>query len=70
MPIYQDGERLLSGVDQLPNHIGALPVVSERGDIEVRYGGLDDGAGRNSLSAYLTDAMPGAVQRYDRAPTV
>ena len=70
MPIYQDGERLLSGVDQLPNHIGALSVVSERGDIEVRYGGLDDGAGRNSLSAYLTDTMPGAVQRFDRAPTV
>ena len=43
MPIYQDGERLISGIDQGADHIGSLEVAGERGNIEVRYGRLTDG---------------------------
>ena len=40
--------------------LSGLPAVAERGDVEVRYGRLSDGAGRAAVSAYLSDATRNA----------
>ncbi len=85
MPVYQDANRLMVGVDQgasyfdtftVGNSIAriehdladALPVVGERGDVEVRHGRIPDGVGSNVVSAYLAEAIAGTVQRYDGPP--
>ncbi len=59
--------RLFVGVDQGVEHIGNLPSTGERGDIEVRYGNLNDGAGRAMVQDYLVDAE---VARYFTSPEV
>jgi hypothetical protein len=47
-----------------------LPVVGERGDIEIRHGRLNDGVGDQVVSAYLADAVGGVVRRYSNPPQV
>ena len=46
----------------------ALPVVGERGDVEIRHGRLSDGVGEQVVSAYLAEAVGGSVQRYSSPP--
>ncbi|MCY4497852.1 MAG: hypothetical protein OXC14_11255, partial [Rhodospirillaceae bacterium] len=46
----------------------ALPVVGTRGDVEVRHGRLSDGVGEDVVSAYLSEAVSGVVQRYSVPP--
>ena len=43
----------------------AIPVVGERGDIEIRYSSIGDGVGQQVVSAYLEDAIGSSVQRYN-----
>ena len=47
-----------------------IPVVGERGDIEIRHGRLNDGVGDQVVSAYLADAVGGVVRRYSNPPQV
>ena len=62
--------RLFVGVDQGVEHIGNLPSTGERGDIEVRYGNLNDGAGRAMVQDYLVNGVVGNVARYATRPEV
>ncbi|MDE2904493.1 MAG: hypothetical protein OXQ28_00245 [Acidobacteriota bacterium] len=70
MPVYHDGPRLLVGVDQGAEHTGSLPEVGRRGDITVRHGRVNDGAGRATVSAYLVDTVDDPGLRYMTAPIV
>ena len=74
MPIYHDNDnndrRMFIGVDQGAEHVGGLPVVGARGDTDVRYGTLRDGAGRASVVAYLASATGTEVSRHGAAPVV
>ena len=73
-PIIRDTDgndrRVFVGVDQGTAHLGDLPIVGDRGDAEIRYGRLRDGAGRATVSAYLADAVVGSVNRYASGPVV
>ena len=64
--------RLFVGIDQGTTHIGELSYVGNRGDIDIRHGGLNDGAGREIVVSYLEDSLsPGQpVRRYDSGPEV
>ena len=85
MPVYQDRNRLMVGVDQGASYFdtftvgnsiarvehdlaGALPVVGERGDVEVRHGRIPDGVGSDVVAAYLAESITGRVQRYTAPP--
>ena len=72
LPIYRDDRHLLVGVDQGADHLGSLPEVTERDDYEVRYGRLNDGAGRAVLASYFSDGLDGdsVVRRYTSRPVV
>ena len=48
----------------------ALPVVGERGNVEIRHGRIADGVGEEVVAAYLADASAGLVQRYNTPPEV
>ena len=52
----------------------ALPLVGERGEFELRYGLLDDGAGAATLEAYLRKGLHpngrGLISRFAVVPTV
>ena len=86
-PIYTDGaayreyggfptlsqvqpRRVFVGVDQ--GNIGGLPVTGARGDTDIRFGQLNDGAGRTQVVAYLRQAMDDAVTvaQWPQAPVV
>ena len=86
-PIYTDGaayrefggfptasqvqrRRVFVGVDQ--GNIGGLPVTGTRGNTDIRFGQLNDGAGRADVVAYLREAMDDAitVPQWQQAPTV
>lgn len=70
-PFGQGGytSKIFVGVDQ--GDISRLPVTGTRGDSEIRFGRLNDGAGRSQLVAYLQEAFPSAgVARWPQAPTV
>ena len=73
-PIVRDTDgnnrRLFVGVDQGTAHVGDLPVVGSRGDTEIRHGQLQDGAGRETVTAYLDDAVGTTVKRYSFSPEV
>ena len=51
---------------------GALAVVGERGEVEVRHGRLSDGVGRQVVSWYLDEASSGynSVPRWRHVPEV
>ncbi|MDE0713672.1 MAG: hypothetical protein OXI10_02205 [Gammaproteobacteria bacterium] len=86
-PIYTDGaayrefggfptasqvqrRRVFVGVDQ--GNIGALLITGSRGDTDIRFGQLNDGAGRGDVVAYLREATDDAitVPQWRQAPTV
>ena len=88
MPVYTDGAisnsagpvpgvrvgkpRIFVGVDQ--GNIGGLPVAGSRGDAEIRFGQLNDGARRSELVAYLREALDAdsghGATRWRQAPAV
>lgn len=74
MPIYHDHDandrRIFVGIDQGIDHLGNLPSVTARGEFEIRHGTLQDGVGRATIAAYLRDAIPSSVQRYESPPQV
>ena len=77
MPVYHDDHggtdrRLFAGIDQGTEQVGRLPVVEERGDIEIRHGSLTDGVGRALVLDYLVEAVRSdrIVRRYDEHPRV
>ena len=73
MPIYRDDNRILVGVDQAASALRRLPAVGARGDLDIRYGRLDDGNGRAAVAAYLEDAdgrHAPPLQRYAERPGV
>ena len=59
-----------AGVDQGADHLGQLPVVGQRGATRVRYGTLDDGVGRDTVVAYLTEAGAMTARWYDVPPDI
>ncbi|MDE0342643.1 MAG: thrombospondin type 3 repeat-containing protein [Deltaproteobacteria bacterium] len=70
-PFGQGGSdlKIFVGADQ--GDIGALPVTGHRGDSEIRFGQLNDGAGRGNLVAYLRETFTdGKVARWPEAPVV
>ena len=70
-PFGQGGYRskIFVGVDQ--GDISVLPVIAIRGASEIRFGQLNDGAGRSQLVAYLQEAFPdSSMARWPQAPTV
>lgn len=84
MPVYHDGSfnevgaasgqqarnrRMFVGVDQ-GVAVRTLPKVGTRGNIEVRYGPLDDGAGSDTLSRYLSATVDDPGLRWKSPPVV
>ena len=72
MPIYHDHrsgsrKRLFVGADQ--GSIGGLPRTGDYDGVEIRYGTLADGAGRQTVSTYLAQAAQVPV-RWSAAPVV
>ena len=71
-PILRDTDgndrRIFVGIEQSPEQVGNLPVVGTRGDTEIRYGRLNDGMGRATMSAYLDEAIAGPVIRQGIEP--
>ncbi|MYA53574.1 MAG: hypothetical protein F4X89_08860 [Dehalococcoidia bacterium] len=83
MPIYTDATasneagpspfsvsrpRIFVGVDQ--GNIGALPVTGSRENLEIRFGQVADGAGRNQLADFIFDSSSGPTRRWRQAPIV
>ena len=91
MPTYHDGthdvaggfpispesrsRRLFVGIDQ-GESVSSLPIVSDRGDVEVRHGRLNDGVGRDVLVDFIQDAsidpnhFERSGKRYSTSPEV
>ena len=83
---HDDPEPLRVGVnqgirgfyDEMPDAQGvirvALPVVGERGEFEMRYGLLEDGAGATIVEEYLTAGVnthaDGKISRFSVAPAI
>ena len=79
-PVYHDSghfgglgleapeRRLFVGVDQMQSHDGDLPLVARRGDSDVRFGRVRDGAGQSQVARYLESGQ--ASRRYHDSPTV
>lgn len=81
MPIYHDGthdlaggfpidpesrsRRLFVGIDQ-GESISSLPITGNRGEVEVRHGRLNDGAGRDVLVDFIQGASIDP-RHYDRS---
>ena len=53
MPIYQDNDRILVGVDQDASALRNLPTVGKRSDTDIRYGTQNDGVGGATVRNYL-----------------
>ena len=74
MPIYHDhdgdGRRLFVGIDQGAGRTAPLAAAGERGGMTIRYGRLNDGAGRRAVADYLTESATGGIERYTRPPMV
>lgn len=70
MPVYRDNRHLYVGVDQGTQHIGNLPAVGERGEIDIRHGRLNDGIGHEALAGFMSGATTGTVRRYEGIPDV
>ena len=60
------------GIEQARSQLDRLPSAGERGGIDIRYGALQDGAGRGTIEAYLSEALvyEGRVSRFPTAPEV
>ena len=77
MPVYRsNGGTLFVGVDQGTDttsgteHLGKLPAAGKRGDIALRHGRLNDGAGRDKVLRYLNQAAFPAQARRMTSPLV
>ena len=57
-----------AGIDQGATHLRRLPEIGERGDVEIRYGRLDDGIGQNELQNALIWQRREPVTRFTSAP--
>lgn len=64
------GERQSVGVHQLQSPLASLPVVEQRGTIDIRRGTLNDGVGRASVAAYLSEAQGTEAWRFPSAPSL
>ena len=66
-PITHDSDgndrRVFVGVDQGTEHIGSLPFMGHRGEADIRFGTLNDGAGQAALDRYLSQAAPDRTTR-------
>ena len=74
-PVHLDfpltaGDVQHTGIDQTGSRLDRLPSVGERGGAIIRYGTLHDGAGRETVAAYLSSGSEGAVHRFHTAPEV
>ena len=74
-PVYHDHDgrerRVLVGVDQGTEHVGGLPHALYRGDAQIRFGTLRDGAGRDEVVAYLSQVAPsGSTPSSDRVRVI
>ncbi len=59
------------GIDQASSSLGRLPSAGERGDLRIRYGSPYDGAGQETVAAYLSEAaVSEVVSRFPVAPLV
>ena len=71
MPAYHDHRgsrpRQFVGVDQ--GDIGSLPRTGDYDGVEIRFGTLADGAGKQAVSSYLSQAAQVPI-RWDRSPVV
>ena len=69
---YAGIHQSVSGNYPTQSLLGDLPEVGQRGQTTIRYGTLDDGAGRSLVEAYMNDvALHGdEVSRFTSAPTV
>lgn len=69
-PISHDSDgndrRVFVGVDQGTEHIDALPIVGSRGDADIRFGTLNDGAGKAAVDRYLSQIAPTRSTRSSR----
>lgn len=70
IPVYQDTERLLVGIDQTSTHIGTLPAAGHRGDTTILHGSLNDGAPTDAVARYIRQALPNGTRRFAKTPTV
>ena len=77
-PVYVGGGYFRVGADQ-GNTLEGLRIVDERGDFDIRYGRLSDGAGAATLRSYLREqghlyvddrGEHNEIQRYTRGPEV
>ena len=68
----QSGSVNVLGIDQSHVPLSRLPSVGERDGTRVLYGSLDDGAGSDTVAAYLSEAalFGDAVSRFTASPTV
>lgn len=70
------GKRFFVGVDQGTQYIEALQSAGSRNDIDVRHGQVADGAGFESVEAYLADtrghlaSYPDVLTRFRARPQV
>ena len=61
-----------AGIDQARSQLDRLPSVGSRGGIDIRHGALRDGAGRDTIIAYLAEVLiyDGRVSGFPSAPEV
>ena len=59
-----------TGINQPYTRLDQLPLADERGAINIHYGHFNDGAGRETVAAYLAEAWAGVAGRFTTAPTV
>ena len=77
MPIYGDNSRLAVGIEQDAKALRTLPIVARYGNMDIRYGRLNDGSGRATVVDYLADGSLGGpvvgqtgIRRYSTPPNV
>ncbi len=64
------GDIHYAGIDQAGSQLARLPSMDERGGATIHYGTLNDGAGRETVAAYLAQAWLGVAGRFTSAPEV
>ena len=62
------GDRQFAGVDQRGSNLGRLSSAGRRDDVSIRYGTLNDGAGRAAVAGYLSQAQGSQAKRFTTAP--
>ncbi len=66
-PITHDSDnndrRIFVGVDQGTEHVGSLVFIGHRGNADIRFGTLNDGAGQAAVDTYLSQVSPNRTTR-------